>query len=425
MERLNYFNPYISKSENHEDRLTRSFLVLLKYSPSCLNYFYESIKEEVDEEKLLSSSSLLNEDIQFKTQVGSIQFETETLLSVLITNDKLTPQKSIEPIDRGAVYDGIITLGGSVSIIIETKPNMDNVWENQLCPSKAHLGEDIRILKKPVILTWASIIKWLNEFTQSSKHNYTEKLVASDFLSLVQSNFSYLNPYDRYSYCKGNDSLILKRTENLLKSIVKDDAVVRYHQGWGYFIETLNFKSIRKIGLIYNANNKWLDLSFFFGDTQGQARAYYPTPVKISDFKDKGWIVYGNFHLATVASNLVYFHPKDEDLEKYIKYWNSNGKELKQIRGHNNLKTYLNTLYKESFLPNNDDDLENKIFSTRIENINICPGIGFVFRYDLKELEKLDVGSILQKDLIDKIKFCIKQNIEKECNFLKDVGDLS
>ena len=76
--------------------------------------------------------------------------------------------------------------------------------------------------------------------------------------------FNYLNPFDRYSRCKGNTSLILKRTENLLKSVVNDEALVRNHQGWGYFIETLDFTSIRKIGLIYNENEQFLELNFFY-----------------------------------------------------------------------------------------------------------------------------------------------------------------
>ncbi|APQ18784.1 hypothetical protein [Maribacter hydrothermalis] len=418
MERLNYFNPYSSKQDHHEDRLTRSFLVLLKYSPACFSFFYESILLENKTLPLLSSQ--INEDIQFKTQVGSILFETELLLSILITNDTLLPTRKIEAVERNAVYDGVITVGNKVSMIIENKPEKNNVWEDQLCPSEKHLSEDIKIIETAVVITWSSIIKWLNEFVNSNMFNYTERQVANDFLSLIQSNFSYLNPFDRYAHCKGNTSLILKRTENLLKSIVNDESLVRHHLGWGYFIETLSFGSIRKIGLIYKPENKVLELSLLFGDTQGQAKAYYPTNVNIKDFKEKKWIVYGNFHLATVASNLVYFYPKGVDLEKYLTYWNNHGMHLRQVRGHENLTSYLDTLFQDGIIPRNDNQLEDKILKTNIVNVNICPGIGFIYQYPLDKIEALDIDTNLQEDLISKIKYCIKENINESCNFLKN-----
>lgn len=419
MEKLNYFNPYTSKQIHHEDRLTRSFLVLLKYSPTCFSFFYESILNQIKNYRIPFLSSLINEDVQFKTQVGSILFETEFLLSILITNDSIDLNGKIVPIERRAVYDGVVTIGKKMSLIIETKLEKNRVWQNQLCPSINHLSEDIEIIEKPIVLTWSSIIMWLNEFVGSDKFHYTERQIANDFLSLIQSNFSYLNPFDRYVYCKGNTSLILKRTENLLRSIVNDESLVRYHNGWGYFIETLYFGSIRKIGLIYKPERRVLELSLFFGDTQGQAKSYYPTNVSIKACQEENWLIYANFHLATVASNLVYFYTEEKDLEKYISYWNENGAYLKQIRGHQNLKDYMEKLFREAIISRNDSDLKERIFKTNIMNVNICPGIGFIYPYPLEKAEELDDGSRLQDDLIAKIKYCIKENINLSCDFLK------
>lgn len=424
MERLNYFNPYTSKQGNNEDRLTRSFLVLLKYSPACFSFFYESVLQQDRNAALPILSSQINEDIQFKTQVGSIQFETELLLSILITNDELLPTRKIEPINRGAVYDGVITVGSKISFIIETKPERDHVWEDQLCPSIHHISEDVDVIEYPVVITWSSIIKWLNEFITSNIYHYTERQVANDFLSLIHSNFSYLNPYDEYAYCKKNTSLIQKRTESILKSIVKDDSLVRNHSGWGYFIETLEYKGIRKIGLIYKPEDQILELSMYFGDTQGQAKAYYPTEVSIKDFHEKSWIVYGNFHLATIASNLVYFYTAFSELENYMSYWNEHGNGLKQIRKHNELVTYLDNLIQKNIIPKNQNDLADRILNTNIDNVNICPGIGFIFCYSLEDAESLDKGSTLQKDLISKIRYCINENIGENCDFLKKDSDL-
>tara|TARA_R110002051_G_scaffold325756_1_gene430876 strand:+ start:5732 stop:7006 length:1275 start_codon:yes stop_codon:yes gene_type:complete len=422
LERLNYFNPYSSKTERHEDRLTRSFLVLLKYSPSCYSFFYESIIENCPTDKLPSLRSQINDDIQFKTQVSSISFDTEKLLSILITNESYIPTQIIKPIERGATYDGVISIGKKMSIIIETKPDKNHVWENQLCPSSNHISEDLEIIEKPVVITWSSIINWLNEFCSCLRYQFTERQVANDFLNLINSQFSYLNPFDTYARCKGNTSLILKRTENLLKSIVNDEALVRNHQGWGYFIETLGFSSIRKIGLIYNENKGFLELSLYFGDTQGQAKSYYPTKVSSTEFKSNNWIVYGNFHLATVASNLVYF--QSDKIEDYISYWNKNITTIKQIRNHKKLYNYLKLLYEKGIVSKNENDLKNKILNTNIVNVNICPGIGFIYRYSMSKAAELDLDFSLQIDLIKNIKYCIKENINSDCNFLKDINNL-
>ena len=220
MNRLNYFNPYNSKSEYHEDRLTRAFLIVLRYSPAAFSFFYETVLAlSVHKEELPLLSAYIDNQLDFETQVGSTQFETAKLLSILITDDDYAPTVKIAPVDRGAVYDGIITLGNELAMIIETKPNRGHVWQEQLCPSMHHLGEDTMVLAHPVVLKWYTIIKWMNQFINSDRYHFTEKSIVSDFLAFVDSNFGYLNPFDGFHLCKRDHGLIYKRIQNILNRL--------------------------------------------------------------------------------------------------------------------------------------------------------------------------------------------------------------
>ena len=76
MSHLNYFELYISKNPNHEDQLTRAFLVLLRYSNSSLFLFYDMMYQQLLKQDFykkisldLTSLSELNlRDIQIETQ---------------------------------------------------------------------------------------------------------------------------------------------------------------------------------------------------------------------------------------------------------------------------------------------------------------------------------------------------------------------
>ncbi|WP_111709147.1 hypothetical protein [Lutibacter citreus] len=411
MNRLNYFNPYINKTNNHEDRLTRAFLVLLRYSPSSFSFFYEAIKQRSKfREELPNLYSLINKNIEIQTQVSSAKFETVKLLSILITNDYYTDDILIKPSCRTATYDGVITLGDNLTIIIETKPDRNNVWQDQLCPSKENLSDDIEIISMPVVIMWSSIITWLNEFAFSNQHNYSERLIVEDFLSFVNENYSYLNPFDRFDLCKGNHSLILKRISTILKFIVKDEDKVKYHQGWGFYIE-LPYNSIRKIGLIFHPKENCLKLSLYFADTQGQARGLYPVNIDINEFEKEGWIIHPNFHFGFMTSNIIWF--SSNDIRKYIDYWNQNTEKLRQIPNHIELKKFVRELVIEDVINNDDEGLKNKIYNSKMEKINVCPGLAFIYEIPLKRAEELDQKGELSDLIKNKIDFCLKNVISR------------
>src|ERR1039457_341314 len=86
MNRLNYFNPYESKAGEHEDQLTRAYLVLLKHSGHAFFSFVEycrSRHKTSGNEEPISIIDFLEQGWEIETQKGNPEINTKYLLSIL------------------------------------------------------------------------------------------------------------------------------------------------------------------------------------------------------------------------------------------------------------------------------------------------------------------------------------------------------
>ena len=196
MDRLNYFNPYQSKGDSHEDQLTRAYLVVLKHSSHVFFTFFEycrskhSIKEN---EKAISIIDLLENGWDIETQKGNPSINTNWLLSILITDSSIKGGDGIQSSERNARYDGIITFGNELTIVIENKPRSGNVWFEQLNPSRQNLSEETKIFGQPLVLEWKEIIKQLNQLLSIPTLSGYEKIMIDDFLSFIDEKFPRTN----------------------------------------------------------------------------------------------------------------------------------------------------------------------------------------------------------------------------------------
>jgi hypothetical protein len=295
-------------------------------------------------------------------------------------------------------------------MIIENKPRSSNVWFDQLNPSKKNLSEEVTIYEKPVILEWKEIIKHLCSLQSITTISGYEKIMIGDFLSFVDEKFIRLNPYDNFFLCKDNEELINRRIENILKNIVRDPSVVRYHRGWGYYIGT-QLEQIKKIGLILwkNETDWGLSLSLYFGDSQGQARCFYnssPETIKMKAPKD--WKLCSNFHVSFGSRNLVWFESDESDIsiEEYIKFWVKNIDLISQ-RKKEDVKNFLDDLKNKriiSYDGKKQEEMESSYFSKAMQTLNICPGFGMIYNISSKEAKEKDKASELEDIIINKIK---------------------
>lgn len=166
MDRLNVFNPYKDKNDEHEDVLTRNFLILVKNIPSVQIAFFELVRAAMNTVEIESLALGEIEITEVRTQVKSgtylANLQDYRVVSVLISDDKFDANHSVKASDRKAVYDGVICCDPSWVFVIENKPYVGNVWEGQLDPN----SDDVKnndLITEPCFLSWREIIKILNQ----------------------------------------------------------------------------------------------------------------------------------------------------------------------------------------------------------------------------------------------------------------------
>jgi len=437
MSHINYFEPYESKSPYHEDQLTRAFLIVLRYVPSALMLFYDSVIRSIYQKsleknkniELPSISELDLSKLNFETQTQSVDdaFKTNKIISVLITDEIFNIQKPISKSDRNARYDGVIYFSSDITLIIENKPSHYNVWEEQLSPSAKSLPDDVEIIDIAAIIEWKSIIRNLNGIIKNNLISRAEKEIISDFLDFIDKNFPLLNPYDNFTDCKDNIELLNRRVKNLLiNSIAINEEDVGYHNGWCcYFLKT-PFPEIWMIGFsIKEIDEKdWkLAVEMWFGDTLSQSRELYKNKINFKDvlmLEKDGWEYSSNFHISFMQKHLVWLDTPEEFKKKYIQYWIDNISKIKQY-SKNELNSLIKELENKNVIEINNekkDEIKTRIMDTNRDKLYISPGIGFTFSFKSNFLKELDS----KKELAEAIKNKIIEGLRilrKKIDFLK------
>jgi hypothetical protein len=402
----------------HEDQLTRAYLVLLKHSSRVFFTFVEYCRNRhktSGNEEPIPIIDFLEQDWEIETQRGNPEINTKYLLSILITDSQIkTAGSSVQTSKRNARYDGIITFGSKLTMVIENKPRSGDVWLDQMNPTEQNLADGITIYPKPTVLEWKEIIKQLNHLLTIPNISGCEKIMIEDFLSYIDEKFNFLNPYDRFHQCKRDKELLNRRIENLLKSISKpipsDENIVKCHHGpLSYYIQT-PYREIERIclGLSGEGNESSITLALCFGDSQRQASSFYKSNPNISHLKDPKWKMFPNFHVSFMTSNLVRF--ESEDSEHYLQFWKDNVKEIHQQKKED-VPKYLKWLVDEKVInmpKEAEEKLKKMFYDTAMQTLNICPGFELNYAFNISEAEELDKSGELKVILAEKIKEGLK-----------------
>ena len=431
MSHLNYFEPYQSRPNHHEDQLTRAFLVVLRYSPSAMMRFYSycagdtfmRAKQEHLDIELPHLHQVLFHDIEMYTQRSSYEFNAAKILSVLITDQSLnlTPlQESIQISDRRAVYDGIIQIGSDLTLLIENKPNARNVWRDQLNPSLLNMSEENEnvIIPVPAILEWRQIIQQLIDLLEMEAVSGMEKMLIVDFLDFVDRRFMALNPYERFSKCKHDKILLTRRIQNILETKFSDNKP-GYHKGWAYYVMagTEGFPEIKQIGVRLEHNDQdkedWkIEISLYFGDIMKQARSLYMRKDLNLEYlqflRDKGWTTLTNPHISMQSKNWYFFNsPENHNIETYIQYWqNNNSAELIQYSKADLRDTMLKKWADLGLIQINETVHLN--FIDKLRNVqettmfNWCPGFRILYFIPANKAIRLDDEGLFDNYLREK-----------------------
>lgn len=413
MNHLNIFNAYKHKSNNHEDELTRSFLILVKNIPMVQVIFFEMIRKEMNEENIesIASGDLNVEEIYTQLSDNNDVFTSgmvdgRTLVSIIISDDKFEGEASVKQDDRKARYDGVALCSPSWLFIIENKPSKENIWTGQLNPNIPE-GIDIKIVEKPCCLSWRGILSGLSLLMQNSMVNGIEKILVEDFIEYVDNEYSWLNPYTTFEVCKGNTYLLDKRCIlAMFKFIIKGkNNDVMYHRGWKHYIES-GRNTIKQIALDSSKNGDDWNITVWLhaGDTMSAAKESLDKMDidNLLKLKAHGFDVKSNFHIAYRSSNLLWFSGSLL-LEDYLKYWKKEYKNLRQIK-RNEFTSYFDNMENIGIIVAEDRSrIQEKIMNKNYPNLNICPGFTITYTWDSKTAINLDRLGKFDKDFIQKV----------------------
>lgn len=416
MNRLNIFNYYRNLEANHENILTRNFLILIKNIPLVETMFFTMVEKEmsnfIDLPSFaigdLSTEEINTQKVGDSKQVKNI-LDGRRLISIIISDDKLEDEVKIQSSDRGAVYDGLILADPSLVFIIENKPSKDNIWLEQLKPNAE--GIDLEIIKEPCCLSWRDLIDGLNKLLQRNSIYGLEKQMLEDFIEYIGENYPWLNPYTNFGLCKEDLYLLNRRCQAIMAEIEfkGQKNQVHYHRGWKHYIES-GENTIRKIALDANETDKELtiDLWLYVGDTMSAAREFYEM-MDIERFlalRDKGFQLNKNFHISAISTNLLYLDGS-VTLEEYIYYWKEEYPTLKQVqRGENEsgFKKHFKMLEDNKIIDSSAHrQIEKKIYHTKRSSLNICPGLGIKYSWKLEDAINLDENNKFKKDFEEKL----------------------
>lgn len=402
MDHLNIFNPFKSKSTCHEDELTRTFLILLKNMPLAQACFIEMVREEMLQKGCTQVvPHMFSKDSGFESVETQVTDKGDVfkaangrrLVSIIISDDKLYENTIIKKSNRNARYDGVILYQPNWIFVIENKPSAENIWLDQLNPN---VSDDIEIEEQPVALSWRNVIEGLSSLIERNIVQGLEKVLVDDFLEFIDSEYPQLNPYTSFAVCENNEYLLKKRCVAIMERSALGK--VEYHRGWKDYIacEMDSAKQIALSPLFFN--NQWfIKLEAFPGDTMSQARILYCNINKEYLFKliasdPEGWTLEPNMHFSFQASNLVWTHVSIS-IEDYIDYWIKNIENLRQI-ARSEFDTYFKQLEQIGLISNEDwDNINNKIINTNMQKINVCPGLGISYEWDINKAIELDRGT--------------------------------
>lgn len=398
MDHLNFFMPFQSLPQKHEDQLTRAYLVVLKLVPIALSVFVDLVRSKPmpDGNEIPPITEMTMDEVVWQTQVTRISQTKGRLVSIAITDaDRPQPPVNVKDSDRGARYDGVLSFKPDWIFVLENKPH-DAYGDDANRQMHPNLGANSEVVVEPVgiKLSWREIIERLVALLQRQLVQGAEWAIVDDFLGFVDECFPHLNPFTTLDICKDNEHLLGKRCRNIMEQMKLGD--VSDHKGWKPGIK-LNSGAMREVSL-YPEDceiKEWrITLGMSPGDTVTQARKFFGS-VKETEFLslvDRGWTIAPNLHFAFMSTNLVWAS-RAMPLGDYITFWlNSFDLIRRETRDERGFRDLFQSLCEKGLISeDNISELESKFTNTNRNHVNICPGLNLSYcwpRNDACELDK-------------------------------------
>ena len=416
MNNLNVFGGYLHAPLGTENRLTWALMNLIRISPIIRAAFLDLVRDK--QERPIPALTTLREcECVVQTQIGRL-FATEgRLVAIGITAEGGGVDAEIQPRDRDAIYDGVVTFIApegrqhqqeSLTLTVESKlgPVVES-W--QLMPSEESLGEEgqIKVNPQAVILAWREIVGTLTDLELRGLVSPTEREFIRDFVDYVAANHPKLNPFDHFAVCRDDFDLLNRRCEVILREI---DPTEAWHGSSP--IIAVESSSCEQIHLWADAEQEdvrswWITLGFWPGDTMEQAKEFWRKvdAERLLELQNKGWFLKLNLHFS-YRSNL-YPANTSLSLDEYVEFWKSGEMEITTLRPDDSgsYRHNWDRLVAKRLISSDDvEPLEAVSTGTNRQWISMPPGLSISYTWLAKEAAQLDRDGTFVHEVKERIR---------------------
>ena len=417
MDKLNVFGGYLHCQPGTENRLTWALMNLIRMCPIIRAAFLDLVRER-QKQPIPALTTLRERECVVRTQVGTLVAEEGRLVAIGITAEGGDVDAEIQPKDRNAIYDGVLTFIApesrhhqqeSLTLTVESKLGSEvGAW--QLMPSEASLGEDgqIKVDPQAVILAWRDIVGTLTDLELRGLVSPTEREFIRDFVDYVAANHPKLNPFDHFAVCRDDFDLLNRRCEVILREI---DPTEAWHESSPFI--PVEFSSFKRIYLRADAEQEdarswWITLELWPGDTMTQAKEFWQKvdAERLLELRDRGWSLKPNLHFSFMATHL-YRANTSLTVDEYIELWKSGEMEIVSLY-RDDAGSYRHNwdclVAKGLISPDDIEPLEEVTTRTNRDRISMSPGLGISYTWLAKQAAQLDRDGALVDEVKERIR---------------------
>ena len=416
------FRGYLHCQPGTENRLTWALMNLIRMSPLVRSAFLDLVRErqERQERPVPALTTLKERDCVVQTQVKTLVAKEGRLVAIGITAEGGDIDAEIQPKDREAVYDGVVTFMApegrqhqqeSLTLTVESKLG-PAVGSWQLMPSESSLGlreeeRKIEVDRQAVILAWRDIVGTLSDLDLRGLLGPAERVLTQDFVDYVAANHEKLNPFDHFAACRDNLHLLDRRCEAILRVIDPEPEKARHRSTP---IIAVEFPAFKQIWLqASKGEGPWeIKLNFAPGDTMAQAREFWPKvdAKRLLEMKDKGWLLKPNLHFSFIATHLHWAYT-ELAVNEYIELWKSGKMEILALHPDDSgdYRHNWDSLLAQKLISSEDvKPLQKVSTETRRKRISMSPGLLVSYRWSAEQAVQLDRDGAFTREVKERIR---------------------
>ena len=407
---MDLFNPFSSTKPKHENRLTWSFLTMLKYDMYLQKYIYDAVTTQFPQFPQLPAIHNTWEPAHISMETSRIDesIQPQQLVSVLLTDEKIQNKIKVKWIERDARYDGVISYPNGLTLIVENKLDHGNVWEEQLSPSQNAISDNCREIVSlhdlAICLEWPDILEAVLKYSDSEIASFGNRNIARDFLSFTEKFHPNLTPYRTYILCGNRESALNRRTVCLVDTVAKKSGL-EVHNRYNYCLDRPDgIARIIAFQIVINSNrNTWnLRIDLWPASTASQAYNFCES-LNRSEFlnlDESKWIVTPNLNFSFRGTKL-YYPTNDWNSESYMEYFF--GQEIRYGRNNSSELEELLELWSENGLIRCEDTLKIKqIFQNR-KFFDINPEFSVYREFNSEIVIRMESQDRLEKYIIESL----------------------